>query len=570
MGIEQLVDSFMGNPKPLEAKVERDNKGLPPGAIPRDLEEAIALQKIAEVQTGAQNQQAMQAGGAQPSVVQKLHQMLAMAQQRQQAQMPQGAQQMPGQMPRPMPQGMPQQPVMAAHGGSLDQLMSNLGRHYANGGIVAFSKPTEENNRSLVKDPDSESSQFVQDIGKLPQAFDEMKQRAREEDAVRAEQDRRMAERQQAMQDARRKTSLFNYLFGSPATEKEGLAKLTELSNAPLSTPAGTSTAAPAAPLDAETQKLLRLAASKADTGVNTNPALKPVAPAPAANTNPAAPRVNVPSTNTPATTQAMDPNSLRGLLEAGIRKDLGKDEEAEWQKGATRHEQFMGLDKLLAPKNARIAEEQALIKKIQGERLPAWVAGAERASKPILAGGIGTMLNQLGSGMQGQREAYNTEDLGFLDKIGRMQDEVDKLKIEGKYKAAAAGEASIKDAIADRRQAMQSGTSLLNTDELIAQRKQAAKDAAAARLAATGNRGELAADKQQLAELKALQGAVTSQLKNAFGTERKRLQTQLEAINGEIAKMAGMSTMAAAPGAGSPGGTPADINALLKKYGGK
>jgi hypothetical protein len=260
----------------------------------------------------------------------------------------------------------------------------------------------------------------------------------------------------------------------------------------------------------------------------------------------------------------------LRALLESSIKKELGKDEEAEWQKGATRHEQFMGLDKLLAPKNARIAEEQALIKKIQGERLPAWVAGAERASKPIVAGGIGTMLNNLGTGMQGQREAYNTEDLGFLDKIGRMQDEVDKLKIEGKYKAAAAGEASIKDAIANKRQAEQSGTSLLNTDEQTATRRQIAKDAALARLEAAKARGEGVGDKQQLAELKALQGAVTSQLKNAYGSERKRLQTQLEAINGEIAKMAGMSTMVAAPGATSPGGTPADINALLKKYGGK
>jgi hypothetical protein len=33
---------------------------------------------------------------------------------------------------------MPQQPVMAARGGSIDQLMSNLGSHYAGGGIIAF------------------------------------------------------------------------------------------------------------------------------------------------------------------------------------------------------------------------------------------------------------------------------------------------------------------------------------------------------------------------------------------------------------------------------------------------
>ena len=147
MGIDQLVNAYKGNPQPLQAKVQQAQKGQPPGAIPPDLEEAIALQKITELRNSAQAQQAMQAGGAQPSVVEKLRQMLG-AEQRQQAQPPQmpqmaqGPQGMPQGQP-PMPQGpqgqppMPQgQPVMAARGGSIDQLMSNLGRHYANGGII--------------------------------------------------------------------------------------------------------------------------------------------------------------------------------------------------------------------------------------------------------------------------------------------------------------------------------------------------------------------------------------------------------------------------------------------------
>jgi hypothetical protein len=49
-----------------------------------------------------------------------------------------------GQRP-PMPQGMP--PVRAAHGGNITQLMSNLGNHYGNGGIVAFNGEDE----SVVK-----------------------------------------------------------------------------------------------------------------------------------------------------------------------------------------------------------------------------------------------------------------------------------------------------------------------------------------------------------------------------------------------------------------------------------
>jgi len=149
MGIDQLVNAYKGNPQPLQAKVQQAQKGQPPGAIPPDLEEAIALQKITELRNSAQAQQAMQAGGAQPSIVEKLRQMLG-AEQRQQAQPPQmpqmaqGPQSMPQGQP-PMPQGpqgqppMPQgQPVMAASGGSIDQLMSNIGRHYAGGGIVSF------------------------------------------------------------------------------------------------------------------------------------------------------------------------------------------------------------------------------------------------------------------------------------------------------------------------------------------------------------------------------------------------------------------------------------------------
>jgi len=81
------------------------------------------------------------------------------------------------------------------------------------------------------------------------------------------------------MLEARSKTSLFNYLFGSPTREKEGLSKLAELSNAPLASTAEK----PSAPLDAESQKLLNLAATRSDTGVNANPALKPSA-APASN----------------------------------------------------------------------------------------------------------------------------------------------------------------------------------------------------------------------------------------------------------------------------------------------
>jgi len=190
MGINKLANMFMGNPQPLAQKVQQAQQGVKPGQIPPDLEQAIALQKIQEMRAAAQNQQAMQAGGPQPTVVDRLRQML---QQQPQAQaqpegtapppmqhpmapqgtppqgqppqsqpqglaaaqpqgiaaaQPQGAPQahpMPQGLAAAQPQGAPQMPqVQAAHGGSIAQLMSNLGRHYGGGGIVAFATGGDE------------------------------------------------------------------------------------------------------------------------------------------------------------------------------------------------------------------------------------------------------------------------------------------------------------------------------------------------------------------------------------------------------------------------------------------
>lgn len=253
----------------------------------------------------------------------------------------------------------------------------------------------------------------------------------------------------------------------------------------------------------------------------------------------------------------------MRAAIEANILKDLSKDEDAEFKRGTSRYEGYMGLDKLLAPKDARIAEREGMLKKIQSERLPDWVEGLDRASKPIVSGGIGTILNNLGSGMADKRKANSAEDLKFFDQIDAMKDEVLKLTVEGKYKAAAAGEAAIKAALDAKKQAEVSGTSLLNTDENAAQRRQAAKDAAearvqAAKLAADAKRaaGAGSGDKQRLAELKALQLSKTTQLRTAFGSEKRRLQSELAVIEAEIAQMAGVGTMGAAPGAAGPGGT--------------
>lgn len=602
IGIDKLVDTFMGNPQPLEAKVERDNKGKPPNAIPKDLEEAIALQEIADLHTGAQNQQAMQAGGAQPSVVQKLQQILASAQQRQQAQMqpPQG-------MPRQMPRPMPQQPVMAARGGSLDQLMSNLARHYDGGGIVAFNGTDDSDvkDESLV-DRYAAAPKLAAELGVPVWAY-----RQAQEFLARTGTNATVGEVALALAKQGGKglatlgkgavdvaklagtgPGMAVLAGGVPATQftadvMKNNPKLREaytdnymlgamdpdnaLGAAILNESAGKQAAAQkrqeAVDADPETEKLKRLAAVKLQTGQNTNPALQPRpsrenAPRP---NGPAGPS-NKPGIDT-VKPDTMDP--MEAAIRANIMKELAKDEDAEWQKGAKRHEDFMGINQLLAPREARIAEREGMQRKIQSERLPDWVAGLDRASKPILTGGIGTLLNQYGTGKQEQKKAYDTEDLKFFDDISAMKDEVAKLKLEGKYKAAAAGEASIKDAIANKRQAEQSGTSLLTNKENAEMRKQIAREGMLNRAA----QATAAKDAKNMAN--AINAVKNDEVINRLQKRAEELgkmpvpsnkaaaddiMRQIEARQNAIYKqfgvLEGLSTMAEAPGVKSPGGT--------------
>ena len=534
-GIDQLVDTYKGNPQPLQAEVQKAQQNQPPGEIPADLEEALALQEIAELRTGAQNQQAMQAGGAQPSVVDKLKQMLAGYQaQAQMAPPAQGA---------PAPQG---QPVMAARGGSIDQLMSNLGRHYAGGGIVAFSG--------------KDSSQFVQDIAEIPQAFDDLKQRAREEDARRAAEDRRMAQRKQEMLDARQKTSLFNYLFGSPEREKEGQTKLTELSNAPLSTAAAPKADSADVDMGREGRRTSPVAAG---IGTNVSPNLIPASARP--QPVPAAPRPPTANVNPPAAPAAekLDPNSLRGLTEAYIKNEFGLSPEAERDKAVDFTKKTMGLDALLGEKERRAFEREEMIKQAQADRQPTWIAAFQRAGKADPRTGLGGLLAEMGAGNTAAIEAYRNQDLAFQKELAQLRDIITDAKIDGNKELVKQGMAAYKEVDARRRAAATNATSLVATDERTETSKQIAKDAAATRLAIAAGRGTGSGDKQQLNELKALQTSLKDQLKEPrmMGKAGDDARRQLGIVNAEIAKMAGLSTMAAAPGAASPGGTSLKYN---------
>lgn len=303
----QIANLYQGNPGALNARIQQEQKSKPAG-LPPDLTKLMALNINVNEQDAAKRQQAMaalqsmqqQSGGELPTVAQTIQQQAMQKAQIMQQQMQQMQPKPQGLMALLQQRGMPQAPENAPRPdrqpSGIDELSSNVGEHFDGGGIVAF----DGTKGSKVEDPSAESSQFVQDIAKIPEAFDEMKQRAREEDARRAAQDRRMAERKKEMLEARGKTSFFNYLFGSPTREKEGLEKLTELSNAPL--PAKTEAPAPAPVSGPSNRALLNAAdadlrglpaAIKKETPppvVNQQPP-KPAAPAaPAAPPKPAAP----------------------------------------------------------------------------------------------------------------------------------------------------------------------------------------------------------------------------------------------------------------------------------------
>jgi len=500
-GIDQLVDTYKGNPQPLAQKVQQAQQGQPPGTIPPDLEEAIALQEIAELRNSAQGQQAMQAGGAQQSVVEKLRQMLGGMQQ--QGQMAQAPQQSP----------MQGQPVMAARGGSIDQLMSNLGRHYAGGGIIAFQSAGQ------VKDPD-----------------------AKDEDKLSPEEAReialRMKQRTNMMPDSMKVTdldvtsfpklqksdlyakALANAQGTKPEPSNEDIKKALAFVSAPgaagidvLTAPlkffANTSFRNPlskeplanyTAASDARSKYLYGEKPSEkpAEASANTAVSLSDIrsqlnkadaarfaekpAPKPPADV-PAAPRptvVNPGISGGPAKPAEDAISPMEEAITKSIMGTLAKDPDEIRRKAIEANRQAIGLDALLKPAQDRAAAREAMIKQIQAGRQPLWITALQNAgNKP---GNVAQVLNQMATGTSAAKQGYDTQDLKFLDELNDLYAGIDKAKIEGRYKDVAAGEAAVRDLISEKKQSEQSGTSLLNTKERAAATKQAAKDAAAAR----------------------------------------------------------------------------------------
>jgi hypothetical protein len=145
-----------------------------------------------------------------------------------------------------------------------------------------------------------------------------------------------------------------------------------------------------------------------------------------------------------------------------------------------------------------------------------------------------------------------------YQKELAQLRDVITDARINGNTELVKQGMAAYKEVDARRGRAATNATSLVATDERTETSKQIAKDAAATRLAIAAGRGTGSGDKQQLNELKALQTSLKDQLKEPrmMGKAGDDARRQLAIVNAEIAKMAGLSTMAVAPGAASPGGT--------------
>jgi len=389
--INQITSAYQGNPAPLARKVDQDKKQN--GGIPKDLRQLMALNDIAQGKQNAGISQALQIPTNMPTVAQNTQQL---AQQALQARMMQMAreQQRLQQKPPTVPFGTPQ-PELQPQG--LDSLATNVGEAYAEGGIIGFDG--------------TGSSQFVQDIAALPEAFDDMKKRVREEDAIKAAQDRRMAQRKQEALEARQKTSFFNYLFGSPEREKEGAAKLTELSSAPLNAPEKPPATVATPPANIRSQLNL------ADAGIRAQPGTPPPPPAPPKANTQAQTGVSVDSAPMPAGLQGL----ASSLATPGLdyqRKMLNQDETAL---AAAKKAAYL---KEVGARDLSIYDKMAEELKARKERLNAPKSGYDATMElleQIAQGGGRTWMEAGSRGVAGQRalqKARLAEQDTLMEKI--------------------------------------------------------------------------------------------------------------------------------------------------------
>jgi hypothetical protein len=388
--VNQIASTYKGNPAPLNAKVDTDRKQN--GGIPKDLRQLMAAYDLSQGRQNMGIQQALQIPTNMPTVAQDVQERARQALQARQMQAMQEMQRKNGQ-PNTVPMGTPRPPMQAQ---GLDSLETNVGEGYAEGGIIGFDG--------------TGSSQFVRDVAQIPQAFDDMKQRAREEDEIRAAQDRRMAQRKQEALEARQKTSFFNYLFGSPEREKEGEAKLTELSSAPLNAPPKPE-AVKATPLAD-----IRSQLNTSDAGIRAQPGT----PAPPRDKPAAQTQTRVNTDNAPMPGGLKD---LAGIPSMGVGRSYERDRLKE-DPAKAMADLKAAYEKEVGSRDLSIYDQMAEQLKARKERLNAPKAGYDATMElleQIAAGGGRNWMEAGSRGVAGQRALQKSrlsEQDTLMDKI--------------------------------------------------------------------------------------------------------------------------------------------------------
>lgn len=543
-----IASLYMGNPGALQKKVQTEQKANP--GLPPDLKNLMALNIVTNEQDAAKRQSAMNAlnsmapaGQQPPTVAQSLQ---AQAKQKLQAQMLQQQRQQQGIAALAKQQPSPEVPegtrfAQAQPEAGIDQLPVEMG--LAGGGIVAFAGGDEvyetsydrmnrENREREERDRAERLARIEAEGGSTASYGEQMRGLGRFID--------------QFVPDPIR---LARRIVSDPTLAREEAAA--QLPQAPYSNESRRQPTVPA--------QVMPQGAPAMQGAPNTSRASAPRPTGQPAGIAAAAPAGQGDQYSLAAAQQAV----LKQAME-----QMGRKPDEAFAEGAERSRKYVGLDDLIKSKEGRISEAQARYEAAKAGRAPEWVKGLAALGGAPVRGGLGMMLGRAGAAAEAAREGYSAEDLKFADTIDKMRDDVLKAQIEGRYKDAAAGEAAIRDLTANKRQAEQSVTSMANTEEQARTRRQIAADNAAARAA---SQADVLEQRKISTAINAIKNdevinSLQKQLEAAMKLPTQANQAQVRMLRDEIGrrqaaiyKQFGVSmpadTMAAAPGASSPGG---------------
>lgn len=568
-----IASLYRGHPEVLDARIKQEQQAKP--GMPPDMAKLLALQIDTNETDAVKRQKALAAlqgmqqqtpTGTPPTVAEIVAQQARQKAEQEQmaaAQQSGGLQALLGQAgPAPERQG------------SIDELPSNLGDTFAGGGIVAFktgdevedSEVTDEDKPKLRQVTQRELAEEYNRKRWAQQAEDE-KRTSMAGDVGRALKSaaegvynplaaawNNLSERQKIRQQMEQnRPGLFEGLTDEERAARQAkgqglvgqLNKLVEGEATPATAPA-----------DIRTQ--LNTAEAK----------MRPVAPAApvrdlaalAAQKQRAQNAATTGTTNTPAASAAPATPAAMSDYEKYLKETLNRDPATIRREALARRKAEIG--------DVDTSAQEAYIKSLQGQigglEEPTDVYDRARAHLRRLATAGGRNWMQTGANAsaawQGERQAAEQKKMDLLKEIMGESTKVADLKRSEKEKAFTFAEKEYDETYkrayeAAKEMGLDERQRQLFAHQTAEKVLDRANQIKVAQIGADA-RGGGAADKQQLAELKALQASKTTQLKNAYGSDKKRLQGELAAIEAEIAKMAGLSTMSTAPGAGSPGGT--------------